>query len=102
MLLLLVRLLLWLLTWLDNGPGGLAGLDSGEKWRPAWLRRLVRIRRCGWPGLRNGRWRRRRSGRLSPSGIDRRDIVRRQSQRARCDEDEQFRLLNVGRVLARQ
>ena len=102
LLLLLVRLLLWLLPWLDNGSGRLAGLDSGKKWRPARLRRLVRIGRSGWPGLRGCRWRRRRRSWLSPSGVDRRDIVRRQTQGARRNEDEQFRLLNVRCVLARQ
>jgi hypothetical protein len=105
--LLLIRLLLGLLLRRDDSPGNLAGLDSRTKWRPALLGRLVRIRRSrlarllatGWSGRRRRRWWR---GRFSASRIDRGKFVRRQAQGARGYEDEQFRLLNVGRILARQ
>ena len=66
-----------LLLWLVDISGNLTGLASGTKWPSASKSRLVRIRGSG--RTRRRRWRR---GRLSAPGIDRWNIVRRQSQGA--------------------
>jgi hypothetical protein len=104
--LLLVWLLLWRLLWLDYGPGCLTGLQSRTKPSSASWRRLARDRRDSWPGLwksrRGRRWSRARwrCGRLSTSGVNGWKIMRRQAQGARGDEDQQFGLLNVGRIFS--
>ena len=98
LLLLLLLLLKQLLLRLLNSSKRLAGLGPGNKRWSAWLRRLVWIRSGGRRRWRSQWWR----GRFAATRVNRWGIVRRQAQRTRRHQYQEFGLLDVGRVLARQ